>query len=239
MVDLLCQFIAEQSLEPGDRLPSIRDLAAQFGLKSGAVRDAILDAQRKGLVMVLPRSGTFVAQASSDLPGGSAPGRPLETRLQQLLSGRDQNLFHLLDVRETLEREAITIAAGKRELRDLFRLRQILEEMASIPPSERDERYTQLDIEFHLEIAALSGNAVLVAMLRTLLEELTLYLREMRWSAARHAQTEESHGRMYSALVDGDVDVAKDEVRAHIRVAYNTLLQELREPPKVPGGDGM
>ena len=37
------RFIAAEGLEPGDRLPSIRDLAAQFGLKSGAVRDALIE----------------------------------------------------------------------------------------------------------------------------------------------------------------------------------------------------
>ena len=239
LVDLVDRFIADQSLEPGDRLPSIRDLAAQFGLKSGAVRDALLDAQGKGFVKVVPRSGTFVVQGAGDLSSDSAPEMRLETRLQELLAVREQNLFHLLDVRETLEREAIGLAAGKREIQDLFPLRQILEEMASMPPGERDDRYTQLDIEFHLEIARLSGNAVLVAMLHTLLEELTPYLRDISWSAERHAQTDQSHAGLYSALVKGDVQVAKNEIRTHLQVAYNTLLDQLRELPKMPGGNGV
>ena len=240
---MLGRFITEESLKPGDRLPSIRDLAAQFDVKAGAVREALLDAQRKGIVKVLPRSGTFVAQAADDLsndsPSDSAPGMRLGTRLQELLSARDQNLFHLLDVRETLEREAIALAAGNRKLQDLFPLRQILEEMASIPPAERDGRYTQLDLEFHLEIARLSGNNVLVAMLRTLLEGLTPYLLQISWSAERHAQTDASHARLYSVLVDGDVQVAKDEIRTHLQVAYNTLLEELRKPPEISGGNGV
>ena len=63
-VDLVVRFIAEENLELGDRLPSIRELAEQFGLKSVAVRDALLDAQGKGLVKVLSRSSTFVAQTT-------------------------------------------------------------------------------------------------------------------------------------------------------------------------------
>jgi len=235
---LVDKIIADQSLVPGDRLPSIRELATQFGMKSGAVRDALLDAQGKGIVKVLPRSGTFVAQAAGDLSGDLAPGMHIGARLEELLAARDQNLFHLLDVRETLEREAIGLAAGKRELQDLFPLRQILEEMASIPASERDARYTQLDIEFHLEIARLSGNTVLMAMLRALLEELAPYLLEISWSAERHAQTDASHARLYSVLVAGDVEVATSEIRNHLQVAYNTLLDQVREPPEMSGSDG-
>ena len=233
LVGLVGKFIADQGLEPGDRLPSIRELSAQFDVKAGAVRDALLEAQAKGIVSVLPRAGTFVAQAADELTSDSAHRSRLGTRLEQLLAGKDQNLFHLLDVRETLEREAIALAAGKRELQDLYSLRQILEEMASMPMKERDGRYTQLDIEFHLEIARLSGNTVLVAMLRTLLEELTPYLREIGWTPERYAITDQSHANLYSALVDGDVQVAKDEIRTHLQVAYNTLLEELREPPEV------
>ena len=48
LVDQLGRFIEEQRLEPGDRLPSIRDLADQFGVKAGLVRDALLDAQGRG-----------------------------------------------------------------------------------------------------------------------------------------------------------------------------------------------
>ena len=47
LVDMVGRFIADESLNPGDRLPSIRDLAAQFDVKAGAVHDALLDAQRK------------------------------------------------------------------------------------------------------------------------------------------------------------------------------------------------
>ena len=47
-VDQLGRFIEEQRLEPGDHLPSIRDLADQFGVKSGLVRDALLGAQKRG-----------------------------------------------------------------------------------------------------------------------------------------------------------------------------------------------
>ena len=231
LVEQLGCFIEEQGLKPGDRLPSIRDLADQFGVKTGLVRDALLDAQGRGLVKVLPRAGAFVA-APIESPQPPTSAERLGERLRELLAAENQNLFHLLEARETLELALIAQAARKREIEDLFSLRDILEQMASIPPKERGENYVRLDIEFHLEIARLSGNAVMAAMLCTVMEELAPYLKELRWSAKRHSDTHKSHTQLYSALVAGDVSLAQDEIRNHLSHAYQSLLDRVRQPPR-------
>ena len=105
--------------------------------------------------------------------------------------------------------------------------------MALIPPKKRGEEYVRLDIEFHLEIVRLSGNAVMAAMLCAVMEELAPYLKELRWSAKRHSDTDKSHARLYSALVAGDASMAQDEIRNHLQHAYQSLLDRLRQPPKV------
>ncbi len=230
VADLLGRFIAEHQLKPGDRLPSIRDLASKFGVKVGVVRDTLLDAQGRGIIKVLPRAGAFV-EAVDKLPTNVTTAGRTGARLRELLASQDQNLFHLLDARETLELDLIARAARKRELQDLFPLRRILEEMAAIPLAQRHDRYTPLDIAFHLEIASLSGNAVMTTMLGALLEELEPHLQELRWSGERYIRTDQSHARLYSALVAGDVAVAQTEIQAHLQDAYNSLLDQIRQPP--------
>jgi len=231
-VNELARFIEERSLKPGDRLPSIRDLAGQFGVKAGLVRDALLDAQGRGLIKVLPRAGAFVEPPVESVQPSTSAER-LGQRLRELLAAENQNLFHLLDARETLELALIAQAARKREIEDLFSLRDILERMASIPPKKRGEDYVGLDIEFHLEIARLSGNAVMAAMLCAVMEELAPCLRELRWSPKRHSDTDKSHARLYSALVAGDASLAQQETRNHLQHAYQSLLDRIRQPPKV------
>ena len=49
-------YIAEQEqLVAGDRLPSVRTLAELLGVKSTQVRDALLQAQARGAVRIVPR----------------------------------------------------------------------------------------------------------------------------------------------------------------------------------------
>ncbi|MBL4885206.1 MAG: FadR family transcriptional regulator [Planctomycetaceae bacterium] len=231
-INLLCEFITERKLKPGDRLPSIRDLATQFGVKAGVIRDAMLDAQGKGIVKVLPRAGAFV-ESIDNLSARSTTAQRLGTRVRDTLSSQSNNLFHLLDARETLETAMIAEAARRREIEDLYSLRHILEEMASTPQKQRGEKYAELDVEFHLEIARLSGNAVMAAMLCAVMEELTPYLKKIRWSSKRHTETDKSHSRLYAALVAGDMEAAQDETRNHLQHAYASLLDQVRQPPKV------
>lgn len=232
LVDELERYIEAQGLKPGDRLPSIRDLASQFGVKAGLVRDALLDAQGRGLVKVLPRAGAFVEASDASAQSPTSAQR-LSGRLRELLAAENQNLFHLLDARETLELALIAQAARKSEVEDLFSLRDILEQMASINSRQRGEDYVRLDIAFHLEIARLSGNAVMAAMLCTVMEELAPHLAELRWSAKRHLDTDKSHARLYCALVSGNASQAQEETRKHLKHAYESLLDRLRQPPKV------
>ncbi|MDG2381422.1 MAG: FCD domain-containing protein [Pirellulaceae bacterium] len=234
LVTQLGQLIEEQRLRPGDRLPSIRNLADQFGVKAGLVRDALLDAQGRGLVKVLPRAGAFVEMPASGVQSTTSAER-LGERLRELLAGENQNLFYLLDARETLELALIAQAARRREIEDLLPLRNILERMASIPANERAEKeeYLELDIEFHLEIARLSGNAVMASMLCAVLEELKPHLKQSHWTTKRYSETDESHARLYSALVQGDSSMAQEETRNHLQHAYQNFLDRVRRAPNV------
>ena len=232
LVDQLERLIEEQQLKPGDRLPSIRELAGRFGTKAGPVRSALLEAQGRGLIKLLPRAGAFVeAPVVSGEPTTSA--ERLGARLRELLATENQNLFHLLEARETLELSLVAQATRKREIEDLISLRDILERMAAISPKQRGTDYVDLDIEFHLEIARLSGNAVMAAMLCAVMEELAPHLKELRWSPKRHTDTDKSHARLYSALVKGDASLAQRETRDHLQHAYQSLLDRVRQTPRV------
>lgn len=86
-----------------------------------------------------------------------------------------------------------------------------------------------------LEIGRLSGNSVMTSLLRIILLEVRPHLDRIRWSGNRRAETNESHARIYSALAAGDGEQAQSEMRDHIRTAYNSLLDEMRQPPAMNG----
>lgn len=232
IVRLLGDLISDNDLGPGDRLPPIRELSVKFGVKAGTIRDALLTAQAKGLVKVLPRVGAIV-QPEADSADAAAVAA---NSFGEIVGQPDQNLFHILETREALELTMVAKAAERRELSELFRLRQILADMAAIPLEVGSPEYARLDVEFHLEIGRLSGNSVMTSLLRILLFEVRPHLDRIRWSRNRRAEANESHSQIYSALVAGDVAQAQSEMRDHIRTAYNSLLDQMRQPPAMNGG---
>ncbi|MDG2127724.1 MAG: FCD domain-containing protein [Fuerstiella sp.] len=235
LVGLLSDLIVDNGLAPGDRLPPIRELAVRFGVRAGTVRDALLTAQAKGLVKVLPRVGAIV-QSEDDSQRSESVQADSSRILDEVPGPPDRNLFHILETREALELTMVAKTAQRRELSELFRLRQILADMAEIPLADESPEYARLDVEFHLEIGRLSGNTVMTDLLRVLLAQVRPHLDRIHWSDNRRAESNKLHARIYSALAAGDAEQAQREMRDHIRAAYNGLLDELRQPPAMNGG---
>src|SRR6266511_3659843 len=67
-------LVADGELAPGERLPSVRDLAAQLGVNVNTIRAAYADLERDGLVRTRHGVGTVVLAASpARLPAGVRP----------------------------------------------------------------------------------------------------------------------------------------------------------------------
>lgn len=222
----LLDLIQEQGLNVGDQLPSIRELAVSLGVKPTVVRDALLQAQTMGLVRILPRSGAFL-QSLSYAPLVDALASTLKPALMQ----EDHNLFHLLDARRLLEVELAGRAADRRRLEDLLPLRQALEAMARIPQTQRRKEYVENDVRFHVEVARLAGNAVLLMMQQSLLDLLRPHLVRLPWTPERRLRTDRSHAAIYAALVAGDSGKARAEMGEHLSMAYDSLLKYVQDPP--------
>ncbi|MEG8103959.1 winged helix-turn-helix domain-containing protein, partial [Xanthomonas hortorum] len=64
----LRQQIEGGTLRAGERLPSIRQLAANHGISTATAVQACLQLEREGRVQARPRSGYFVRTTASALP---------------------------------------------------------------------------------------------------------------------------------------------------------------------------
>jgi GntR family transcriptional repressor for pyruvate dehydrogenase complex len=234
LVRKLIEQIRAEGLAVGDRLPSIRHLAARLSVGTNAVRDAVMQAQTMGLVKVRPRAGAFV-QSLTYAPLVEALSETLEASLLQV----DHNLFHLLESRQLIEVELASLAAKRRRLEDLLPVREALEAMISAAEADRREAFVAADVQFHLEIAEIAGNGVLVTMLQALLGLLRPYLVRLPWTPERRLKTDRSHADIYQALVDGDSERARSLMTAHLGLAYVSLLSRVQSQPTIDESSAM
>ena len=62
IVDELTMRIASHAYEPGDKLPSVRDLALDAGVNPNTMQRALAELERQGLVYTERTSGRFVTR---------------------------------------------------------------------------------------------------------------------------------------------------------------------------------
>jgi len=83
--DQVVEAIADGTLQPGDALASVRQLAGQFGINSATVGKGYELLRQEGLVRTSRRSGSVIARGPADQPApGFAAG--WATRLRTLLA---------------------------------------------------------------------------------------------------------------------------------------------------------
>jgi GntR family transcriptional regulator len=68
VVDQVRQAIRLGALQPGDRLPTVRDVVKQIAINPNTVHRAYRDLEAQGLTEGRPGSGTFICRTLSAIP---------------------------------------------------------------------------------------------------------------------------------------------------------------------------
>lgn len=102
IIDQVKAAIATGSIGPGDRLPTVRQLAVDLSVNPNTVSRAYTELELTGLVETQMGSGTFVGQ--QEVEGDEVERRRLLEQLcQEFLSRASTHGFTLDDVVQTLE----------------------------------------------------------------------------------------------------------------------------------------
>ncbi|NUR91411.1 MAG: GntR family transcriptional regulator [Nonomuraea sp.] len=184
----LKERIIEGELSPGERLIE-RDLAAELDVSRVPVREALSRLEAERLVVLVPRQGVLVS-----------PFTPADV----------EDFF---DVRESLEVLAARLAAERADEEGLATLRDALERAEEATRSGDPSRIARVNAEFHTTVVRLSGNALLIDMMRPLEARLRWLFRLTRLDAEE--QRSEHHG-LYDAISRGDADAAGEHVLRHV-----------------------
>jgi GntR family transcriptional repressor for pyruvate dehydrogenase complex len=200
------QRILEGELSPGDKLPSERELADQFGVSRTAVREAVKALREKGLVEIQPGKGTFITNDTSEVMRHSLG---LMMRI-----GRGDSLVDLIQVRAILEPEIAAIAAQKATEKDIECLQQAVDTMDS--PSKDVDIFIQADHEFHLVLATATQNSLIPVLIDPVVDLLREQRKRIFLVEGGPERGQYHHKRILKAIIDGDSDGARATMRAHL-----------------------
>jgi GntR family transcriptional repressor for pyruvate dehydrogenase complex len=210
LADRLLDFIIENALDEGDKLPSTSDLAEQFGVSVIVVREAIAILVGRGIVRRQQGRESVIQR----------PGSEVLDSLFRVRAAQDGiSSSDIQQCRSALELQAVALAstAQTREKRQAL-LRPLLEAMQL---ATTVEELTRADQAFHEGIFHLSGNRALALIIGALKSSVLAGLDENwnRWFEIRSDDSNWSviagHEKIADAIIDGDRDRATQAMAEH------------------------
>ena len=191
--------ILESRRVPGSHC-SERKLAEEYGVGRRVMREALLMLASEGLVVNMPGMGAFVREYG------------LEEIREQMY------------IRELHEGAAARFASRKINRLEAERLENLMKELEVAFENGDKAELTRIDSLVHKKICEIAGNDVV----QNLVDQ-SLGLRMMIGPKAPSMSLEDvkEHRKLLAAIVDGDSLEAEACMRAHIRNASESVLDQL------------
>lgn len=211
IVGEILQLIDEGTFPPGSRLPGERELAERFDVSRVTIREAEIALEALGHIAIKTGSGAYVQSRSTDTVGALP----------------DVTAFELTAARAVIEAEAAALAAANMTDAGLIELQALIDAMSVAHPNGSDEG-DDIDRQFHLTIARMSGNPVIeftVQSLWRIRNELPK-VRKIYASVCitdAKARTDE-HAAILDALRVRDSSAARAAMREHFQRLFEAML---------------
>jgi DNA-binding FadR family transcriptional regulator len=198
-------------LRAGDKLPPERDLAVTMEISRPTLREAVKVLVEAAVLEVRrgPGGGMFVA---SDVVPTELIRRRSELRRAEV--------EQVLEARRIVEPGVAQLAAARATEDDFAALQRSIDAMQAIVArgyrADDEDRFLQLDVQFHLAMARAAGNPTVETLMRTLFRQLEI-ARDMamhlptvpEWTIAIHERT-------LQALRAGDADDVATVMDEHL-----------------------
>lgn len=197
--EVLRQMILGGTLAAGERLNEV-ELAAQFGMSRGPIRESLQTLAAEGLVSIRSHKGTFVKTFTMD------------------------ELDNLYEVRMVLEGYASRQAALRRSQAEIDTLAALLDLTRQRLAAEGVYPYEN---DFHLQILAMTQNEVLANQGRHLLVQMALARSRSASSPERCACALAEHQAVFEAIAAQDAESAAKLMESHLGNSQDNVKRTL------------
>ncbi|MFL7839346.1 MAG: FadR/GntR family transcriptional regulator [Candidatus Promineifilaceae bacterium] len=207
----IIRLIRNEGYEPGDKLPSERQLGKDLKVGRTSVREAIRRLEAIGLLEVRQGIGTFVKDPGS---------RILQTTLIPHVVTDSDKLEELFETREIIEIAAASRAAQRADKHQIMEMRRWVQLIETYVARGDTQGITTADVEFHRQIIKATGNSTLL----TLMDSLVDLLHDMRHDSSNIPELLpdiiSGHRAILTAIEEGDSTAAGEAMKDHLdRVA--------------------
>jgi DNA-binding GntR family transcriptional regulator len=200
------QAVLDHRLAPGTKLKEVQ-LANLFGVKRGLIRKVLTRLAHSRLVEQTPNRGATVARPS-------------------VKEGRD-----LFATRRVIESAILETLIARIDETDIQRLRDLLQrEQQAYLHSDSAQALT-LSVDFHRQLASMSGNGVLETYLNDIIRRTPLVILAHLGDDSENRCRNHEHEAIVDAIARRDVDTAVAVMNEHL-LQIESKIQHKPEPRK-------
>jgi len=211
LIRQIISLIKQAGLQPGDRLPSEKDIINATNASRPSVREALRALKTMGVVETRPGAGSFLARLE---PADAIRSEVIDLALA------NEDFKDLVEARRVLEC-ALVRRLVRRGVRQVPEAERILSEMVDL--AEADEDIYFYSTPLHLAVIQLGGSPVLSKLATVLFEITTNVQRQLYRAKIDPKQVLAGHQELYAAIVSGDEERAVAAVNAHLDDILKTL----------------
>lgn len=217
IADEIARRIDDGTFAPGKRLPSERDLARRLDVSRSSLREALGSLEIEGRIEIRMGTGAFVVE-------NAAKHEPRRRGTAEV------SPFDVLRTRRLVEAEAAALAALHATP---AQVRAIAKAYARLAADMRANRtHSPADRDFHLGIAAASGNSALAIVIERLWAEsgapLNLRIEKLFVTRGRRRDNIGEHRAVLDAIRRRDPAAARRAMRTHLANATRQRMAMLR-----------
>jgi GntR family transcriptional regulator, transcriptional repressor for pyruvate dehydrogenase complex len=207
IADQIRELIQQGGFDVGTRLPPERDLAQQLGVSRPSLREALIALDVEGSVEIRSGSGVYVC---------TPPERPARES-----AALGESPSELMQARAALEGSVVVLACARVTAEALERLRGIVNDMRA--EVTRLRAPIEPDRLFHLTVAEMTGNSVLVRLVGELFDErhspISAKLRSRYENRRTWNMAVKEHEAVLRALEARDPLAAESAMRSHLKMS--------------------
>lgn len=219
--------ILEEKILPGERLPSERELQAQFQSGRGVIREAIRALKQKGLVEIRKgaKGGAYVKQIEV---GTVSESLALFLKQQHVGAG------HIAEFRESIDRVITVLAiarSGPKEKQDLVLESQKLIDLASQTVPDR-EQLAKIDRQLNLKLAKMSKNPVFEWIMDAIQHGFSSHDYALYEDLSYRLKTADNWHETALRIAENDPIKALNSISAHYRLLQRCVDQQDNSEPQ-------
>lgn len=216
VVSELYKMINQNSIHPGDKFPSERELTEALGISRNVLREAFHVLENRGIIVAKQGSGRYLRELPKEVS--------TQSRYENMSKNLERySLMEAYEVRQVLEVKAIELIVRNASEGDIAELETAYKKLEE---KFRETNRTAGEFDLHRLYAKKSGSPFMEQTLGLVLSAILDMMRNTFYDILTTHETEKelvSHKNILNAIRDRNAELAKQIMFDHIQETIDML----------------